>query len=172
MTARLTVGKPRILTGPVGARISASVGAGEVWFESADLDLAPTPEAFGSAFLIPAAAQGRALSLESPVSGIWMTGAGALLDFAAKWWGYRAAAPQGSTRTDLTVRKANRREPTALCFSGGVDSFYSLLRRPGGVDLIVAGHGLDIPLADTARMTRFEASVREIGRTLGIERIP
>jgi hypothetical protein len=149
-------------------RVSAQVGGAEVWFESPDLELAPVPEAFGSAFLIPAAARGRALALEPAVSGIWMNGAAQLLEFAATWWRYRAAAPDGVSRTDLTIRRPNRRERTALCFSGGVDSFYSLLRRPGGVDLIVAGHGLDIALADTARMARFEASVRDVAASLGI----
>lgn len=139
-----------------------------MWFESPDLDLAPTSEAFGSAFLLPAAAGGRGLALESPVSGIWLNGAAQILGFAAAWWGYRARAPNATARTDLTIRTPNRREQTALCFSGGVDSFYSLLRRPGGVDLIVAGHGLDIPLADLPRMARFEASVREVAATLGI----
>ena len=168
MTGPLSVGTPRVLASPDGVRVLAPVGGREVWFESADVDLVPTPEAFTSAFLIPAAAHGRALAIEPPVSGIWMTGATEALAVASRWWGYEAGTPEGATRADLTIRRPNRRDRTALCFSGGVDSFYSLLRRPGGADLIVAGHGLDIPLADTGRMVRFEASVRDVARSLGI----
>ncbi|HEU4828442.1 MAG TPA: hypothetical protein VFT04_04535 [Gemmatimonadales bacterium] len=169
MAARLEVGAASAATGSGGTRVSALVGEVHAWFESSELDLKAVPEAFGSAFLIPAASRGRALSFESSVSGTWMKGAGELLGFAERWWGYRAEPPAAVTRADLSIRRPNRAERTALCFSGGVDSFYSLLRRPGGVDLIVAGHGLDIPLADTARMRRFEASVRAISASLGIE---
>ncbi len=171
MTARLQVGAPCVQTGPGGVRVTAQVGEAEVWFESADIGLAPAPEAFASAFLIPAAARRRALALQSPVSGIWLDASGRVLELAGSWWGYRAVPPEAGRRTDLTVSRPNRRERTALCFSGGVDSFYSLLRRPGGVDLIVAGHGLDIPLADTARMARFEASVRAVGAALGVDSV-
>ena len=169
MAARLDVGAPRALAGPGGSRVAAQVGEQAAWFESPDLDLAPIPEAFGSAFLIPAAACGRALSMEGPVSGVWANGAAELLEIAEGWWGYQVDPPIAVTRTDLSLSRTDRRERTALCFSGGVDSFYSLLRRPGGVDLIVAGHGLDIPLADTDRMARFESSVREIAESLNIE---
>jgi hypothetical protein len=171
MTARLKVGAPGVQTGPGGVRVTAPVGDTDAWFESADAELAPVPEAFASAFLIPAAARRRTLAMESPVSGIWLDGSVKVLQFASDWWGYQAGPPEAGRRTDLTVRRANRRERTALCFSGGVDSFYSLLRRPGGVDLLVAGHGLDIPLADAPRMARVEASVREVAASLGIQSV-
>ena len=82
MAARLDVGAPRALAGPGGSRVAAQVGEQAAWFESPDLDLAPIPEAFGSAFLIPAAACGRALSMEGPVSGVWANGAAELLEIA------------------------------------------------------------------------------------------
>jgi hypothetical protein len=140
----------------------------DAWFESPDLSLEAVPEAFGSAFLLPAAARGCALAFAEPVSAVWMSGAGTLLEILERWWGYSADAPSGPLRPDHPARRPIRSDRTALCFSGGVDSFYSLLRRPGGVDLIVAGQGLDIPLADSDRMAGFEASARAVARTLGI----
>ena len=169
MTA-LRVGAPTVQAG-AAVRVLAPVGGAEAWFESGDMALAPVPEAFASAFLIPAAARQRTLAFDAPLSGTWLDASGKVLELASSWWGYRAGPPGAARRTDLTVHRANRRERTALAFSGGVDSFYSLLRRPGGVDLIVAGHGLDIPLTDAARMARFEASVREVGASLGIENV-
>lgn len=169
MAAPLVVGAARAATGPSGIRVTAQVGDAEAWFESSELGLKPASEAFGSAFLISAASRGRALSLESPVSGKWVEGAAEILGFAERWWGYRASPPSAVTRADLSIRRPGRADRTALCFSGGVDSFYSLLHRPGGVDLIVAGHGFDIPLADAVRMGRFASSIRAIGASLGIE---
>jgi hypothetical protein len=169
MPATLDVGALRATAGPEGVRATARVGSAEAWFESRDVSLEAVPEAFGSAFLIPAAAAGRALAFSDPVSAIWSSGAEGLLRIAERWWGYSAEPPFGVRRPERLARRPNRVDRTALCFSGGVDSFYSLLRRPGGVDLIVAGHGLDIPLADAARMAHFEAGVRTIASTLGIQ---
>lgn len=169
MPARLEVGAAHVTARPGASRVAGQVGCAEAWFESADLDLEPIPEAFGSAFLFPAAAKGRGLRMADPVSDLWANGAAELLGAAAGWWGYRAEPPAASTRPDVAQRRPNRADRTALCFSGGVDSFYSLLRRPGGVHLIVAGHGLDIPLADVERMGRFESSVRAIAAARGVE---
>lgn len=171
MTARLRVGTPAVQTGAGRVRVTAPIGGADAWFESEDVALVPVIEAFASAFLIPAAARGRALALEAPVSGIWLDGSEKALELARAWWGYHGGPAEAARRTDLTVRRANRPERTALCFSGGVDSFYSLLRRPAGVDLIVAGHGLDIPLGDATRMARFESSVRQVGASLGIDTV-
>jgi hypothetical protein len=169
MPARLEVGTAHVTPRPGTARVSAQVGGAEAWFESDDLQLEAVPEAFGSAFLFPAAARGRGLSMVDPVSAIWASGAAELLEAAADWWGYRGETPAGRTRPDMVRQRPNRADRTALCFSGGVDSFYSLLKRPGGVHLIVAGHGLDIPLADGKRMARFEGSVRAVAAALGVE---
>lgn len=169
MPATLDVGALRATAGPEGVRATARVGSAEAWFESPDLALEAAPEVFGSAFLLPAAAVGRALAFSDPVSAIWSAGSEALLQIAERWWGYSAEPPFGVRKPERLTPCPNRADRTALCFSGGVDSFYSLLRRPGRVDLIVAGHGLDIPLADRARMSQFEASVRSVASTLGIQ---
>ena len=144
MPATLDVGALRATAGPGGVRASARVGSSEAWFESPDLALEAVPEAFGAAdalapspgvaFLIPAAATGRALAFSDPVSAIWSSGSEGLLRIAERWWGYSAEPPFGVRRPERLTPRPNRADRTALCFSGGVDSFYSLLRRHGLTD--------------------------------------
>ena len=63
---------------------------------------------------------------------------------------------------------------TGLFFSGGVDSFYSLLRHNGPesttpvriTDLLVM-HGADIPVSDAKAFARLRAWISEIGEALG-----
>ncbi|HEX6644099.1 MAG TPA: hypothetical protein VF037_05450 [Gemmatimonadales bacterium] len=167
--------RPSLAIGPVatraagnGTRVTAPVGGHPAWFECTDLPLEPAPEAFGSAFLIPAAASHRRLDLAEPVSSTWADGAGKVLDTVGRWWGYRVERPRAVMRPEVLRNPDSRRGLTALCFSGGVDSFFTLLRRPGGVDLLVAAHGFDIPLVDVARMSRFHDGMNEVAAELGV----
>ncbi|HLS46971.1 MAG TPA: hypothetical protein VK012_00505 [Gemmatimonadales bacterium] len=164
MTQSLLIGVPTIRPAGRGTRVSALVGGIEAWFESDELPLQPSPEAFASAFLIPAAAEGRQLELEAPICPVWRSGAADLLPVIGGWWGYRSEVPDGVRRVAAGPALDGK---TALCFSGGVDAFYSLLRYPG-VDLLVAAHGFDIPRAETRRMAAFERSLREVAQALGI----
>jgi hypothetical protein len=52
-------------------------------------------------------------------------------------------------------------------FSGGVDSFYSLIQHRGEVENLVLIHGFDIPLADTRNFALAEEQAREVARLFG-----
>ena len=57
----------------------------------------------------------------------------------------------------------------ATCFTGGVDSFYTLLTNPD-VGAIIYGHGLDIPLKHRATAgRRVDAELRRIAQESGID---
>ena len=93
-------------------------------------DLDGVAEAWGTALCLAAARAGAALALPGPVDPRWRSGAAANVAQAAAWWGGRA---------DLELLPAEDRPPTTepgdeapgrgLCFTGGVDSFFSLLAR-------------------------------------------
>jgi hypothetical protein len=153
----------RVQTQAVGERL---------WFESPDLPLATCLESFGSALLLPAAAKGRCLAFAAPPDPVWLDNVQQALAVAARWWGYsrprRATAepPDGSPAVQVRARHTS-----ALCFSGGVDSFYSLLRGDHHIDAIVFVHGYDIELTDTERARAAEASIRRVAAELGIKAI-
>ena len=145
-------------------RVSAEVDGAPVWFESADCSLAPSVEALGSAFLIPALERGARLELPAPVSGVWLTNLAGLVPILNEWWRYPEILPAVPA---VASGGASPRAGTALCFSGGVDSFHSLLRGGHRVDLLVLVQGFDIGLDDEARLAAFEPSFRAIARACG-----
>ena len=140
-------------------RVTAEVSGASVWFESTTVDLAPSAEAFGSAFLIPSLHQGLRLRLDQEVDREWSDNIGRLLPTLTKWWDYPALAPLAPLKEAKGLSSASQ---TALCFSGGVDSFYTLLR--GGLNprLLAFIHGYDISLEDEARLGAFKPTLERV----------
>jgi hypothetical protein len=140
---RLVVGAPAA----AGGRISVEVDGDRAWLESDDATLVPRMEAFGSAFELPALHAGAHLVLRAPVDRAWKAASPRRAGVAATWWGYeprrlraRGRGPRGHPRPGV-----------ALCFSGGVDSFHTLLHGPLAPDLLCFVHGFDVPLDDAPR---------------------
>ncbi len=148
-------------------RVCADVGGEPLWFESPDVELLPSPEAFGCALLVAALHEGRTLTIEGKVCTRWMENVARLLDVFQEWWGYPKLRPRSATADG----EGTASERTALCFSGGVDSFYSLLRSGRRVDLLLTVHGYDIKLRDRERASAFESSLREVAAALGIKAV-
>ena len=59
----------------------------------------------------------------------------------------------------------------ACFFTGGVDSFYSVLTEIERLDAVIFVHGFDIALADEARRERVAASLRQAAGELDLELI-
>jgi len=135
-----------------------------LWFESSDTLLRPAPEAFASALLVPALQQNADLMVDAPLDKMWLSNAHALMTVLGKWWGYRAITISG---TGGNTGSAEQGTATALCFSGGVDSFFNLLRGQYRVDYLVFAHGYDIRLRDTNRVDWFRPSLRSISEATG-----
>jgi hypothetical protein len=147
-------------------RVCAEVGGAPLWFESPDAALRAAPEAFGCALLVAALHDRRPLTIEGEVSRTWLSNAERLLDIFQGWWGYPKLTPRAAARADDVRPEA---AGTALCFSGGVDSFYSLLRSGERIDVLVTVHGYDIKLRDEARASAFESSLRAVAAELGVK---
>jgi len=140
-------------------RVSADVAGETLWFESPDVELVPSPEAFGCALLMAALHDGRPLAIEGSVSTRWLSNADRLLEIIHGWWGYPRLSPRVASRADDDQPKVHK---TALCFSGGVDSFYSLLHSGERIDSLLAVHGYDIELGDETRALKFDSSLRAV----------
>ena len=136
-------------------RITALVNEEPLWFESADIELSPSPEAFASALLLVSQHRGQRLVIKAPVDDIWKKGIERVVAKWSEWWDYEPLLPVADVDTPRAPREASKR---ALSFSGGVDSFFSLLTAPKP-DFLVTVHGFDIPLADTRRMAALERSL-------------
>jgi len=149
--------------GRTGANVSANVGGRRIWFESGDEELSAAPEAFGSAMLIPALHAQRPLVIGPDVCASWAQNIRELVPLVSGWWGYTPLLPQLAE----TSQAAAPQTGTALCFSGGVDSFYTLLRGPSVVDLLICAIGYDVKTRDVNRRNRLERSVRRVAAETG-----
>lgn len=122
---------------------------------------------------LPAARAGAALALPGPIDLTWEAGAQANVAQTATWWG-------GDTHVEL--RTPRRRRPfgrrraahphpatgRALCFTGGVDSFYSLLACDHRPTHLLFVHGFDLTLDDHARREAASRAVRDVAAARGL----
>lgn len=169
MTNRIVVGSLVHDRVAGGSRISADVGGELLWFESFDTELRLSPEGFASALLVPAMSLGRDLFFEDPLCPVWLENAQKLMEYFSKWFGWNPikiesySLQRNSTRTQTGKR--------VLCFSGGVDSFYSLLTYPKPIDALVFVHGYDIRLDDeTGARISFE-HVRKVALEMKLDAV-
>lgn len=161
----IPIGIPRLEREGRHWRVSADVDGEPVWFESQDLELEPVTEAWATAFTIPALERRARLSLEAPVDGVWLDNIVAVQDLLREWWNYPLRLPLATGRD---VPAAGVQDETALFFSAGADSFYTLLCGGHRVDRLVLIQGFDFGLDAQTRHAAVERSLREIAAARGI----
>jgi hypothetical protein len=158
------LGAPRARRVDGGCEVSADLDGTPIWFRSVDAELAPVPEAFAAAALLPALLAGARVEVEAPLEASWLAGASELTRIFAGWWRLPARQP---LEAETVAPAAEVAAAAGLCFSAGVDSFYELLSAPGAYGLLVFVHGYDLPLSDLARWRAFEPSLRAVAHATG-----
>ena len=143
-------------------RVCAEVNGKTVWFESEDSILRISPEAFACAFLIPAMKLGGALCVEGDVSNVWKKNTDALQQLFSEWWGFPTIGIEAGRCEQAAVSGR-----TALFFSGGVDSFYSLLRSEMAIDELILVHGFDLALDETERFQDIRQHLAAVAEACG-----
>lgn len=151
-------------------RATVKVAGAEVWFESADLSLTNSVEAIGSAFVIPAAAARRRLTFALPPDAVWLSNVQRAQTVAAEWWGYHRSTSTAASAPAAPAPTGSG-QPAALCFTGGVDSFHSLLRGGHSLHHLLFVHGYDVELADTQRIQAAEAALRCVAAERGLRAV-
>jgi hypothetical protein len=133
-----------------------------IWIES-DVPLADTPQWSIPLRLVKAVAKGEAANLGS-VSPLLASNLETIRDIYAAWI-------DGGHQVPLNFQPSPDGAPAAsgvsLFFSGGVDSFYSLIKHRDEVENLVLVHGFDVPLADTKTFALAEAQALEAARLFG-----
>lgn len=97
--------------------------------------------------------------VETPLSDLWMENVARLLPIWQAWWGYVPRIPIAETRPDARETSSG----SALLFSAGVDSFFSLISgaKP---EILVSVQGFDMPLDDTTRMAGLRTALHAAAR--------
>lgn len=159
---------PSLARMATGLRVTAEVDGTPVWFESPDLDLEASPESFASLFLVPALAHGATLVSVAALDETWLANSRRLTETFAQWWRYPLLPPQSLTGSARPATEAGTARERGLFFSGGVDSFHSLLCCGESVQRLLFVHGFDIPLTDLPRAEAAMATSRAVAAELGI----
>ncbi len=143
---------------------------GEVGTEAAD-------DAALAACLLPAMALGEAdLELGAPVDARLVEGTGTIQDVVLSWDLSLRARAAKYHRSAVRAATAHRSvdvpdgRGTACFFTGGVDSFHSVVKNRSEIDALVFVHGFDIDLEHTELhervMTHLGAAADELGLPL------
>jgi hypothetical protein len=116
--------------------------------------------------LVPVAmGTGSDLAVDGPVDPAAVEGARAAQQVLHGWYPHlRVAAIDAPAGTDLPAPVAG----VGCFFSGGVDSFYSVLQHRDEITHLVFVHGFDIPIADEDLGDRARAAVRAAAASLGL----
>lgn len=144
-------------------RVSADVNGITVWYESENRPLRACSEVFACAFLVPAMVQGAILRVEGAVSNAWKKNADQLMRLFHEWWGYSVVE---IVAEDAEVQ-ARCDGQTALFFTGGVDSFYSLLRGDKLADDLVYVCGFDVSPQDEQRLADTRVHLEAVADAAG-----
>ena len=150
-------------------RVSAAVNGLPVWFDSEDVELEAYAESFAAAFLIPALFSGATLDVEDPLDPGWVASTEQLVPIYAGWWDKVDRYP--IRPTTLKPRPPGPVSAVAQCFTGGVDSFYTLLREDHGVDVLFFVHGYDVLLFDRERSRRVREALAAVAAELGLRAV-
>jgi len=145
-------------------RVQATVNGYPVWFESTDVILRPSAEAFGSCFLVPALHARCRIRFHDSLSPRWRENVDQLSPIFHKWWDYPETIP---IECEGDGNLSEKSPDAAQCFSGGADSFYSLLRMNHQTRYLVFVHGFDISYRDNYRMHMYRHAFDEICRETG-----
>jgi hypothetical protein len=133
----------------------------EIWIES-DVPLADTPQWSIPLRLMRAVVEGEAANLGS-VSPLLASNLETIRDIYAAWIdGHKVPL-----NFELSPDVAAPSKGVSLFFSGGVDSFYSLIKHREEVENLVLVHGFDVPLAETKTFALVEAQARDAARLFG-----
>ena len=159
-SAVIAVGPPRGCRQGRTSCVAALVDGRRIWFDSTDATLAAVPEAFGSPLLVPAMHSGRSLQVEGTACDTWTSNLRPLTDAVRGLWYPDAPRPHAVPER----RHATPSASTALCFTGGVDAFYTFFESRDRIDLLAYVVGYDVrlgqrrPAADACRTIRAIAS--------------
>lgn len=144
----------------------------ELWyrFEGLDGPLEYPADPFAAALLPFCMYQGEACAVEGTLSAGLRQNAERAQAVLAEWYDFLTPVsliPEAETAEGET---ASRRPlgGVACCFSGGVDSWYSLLKNVDRVTHLVLVRGFDIGLENEALWRRTRERAAEVGEALGL----
>ena len=132
---------------------------------SSDRGFGPESDSLLALGLLPAMAAGRPLVLPEPVSAGLLCAVPDIQDIYHAW--DRERLERVAVTAEARVESPRLPAAGVGCFfSGGVDSFYTLLKRRTEITHLIFAHGFDILLEDVTRRQRALDAVRAVADEL------
>lgn len=165
----IRVGQPRQLEGDRPG-IIASIEVGEkrydIWYRVSEGSIASGAETFLAATLASAMMLGWRLEIPGSVSPRLMDALPTIQTILRSW------VPE-CREIPLRVGTWRASEPApsravGCFFSGGVDSFYTLLKHRDEITKVILVHGFDLRLDDTPLRAKLSKSLGEVATELGV----
>jgi hypothetical protein len=152
--------------GQVGVSAPIVIGTRQhhIWFRTSEGPIAAGPEPFLIAALLPAMAVGAALCARGPVSPRLLGSLPRVQEIFATW---NRQFQQVPINVHAGTAPSAAPGQVGCFFSGGVDSWYSILKHRAEISTLVFVHGFDIPLANTALREMVSQSLRDACGALG-----
>ena len=107
----------------------------------------PNIEAIVTPMVLPAMVTGSRLLIDRPVSPKFLENLGVVQDIFSVWQPW--LEPLDIVAPDEAPPAASRGKRVGALFTGGVDSFYTLIKHQREITDLVFVHGYDIPLHKT-----------------------
>lgn len=145
---------------------------------SEDTPLAPRPEAAVAGLLLVAMAAGEDLHVDAPLDPAFKGHLDTIQDVYTTWTdglhrvnvvdggaedGHSGGEHSGAESGSSAQRK------TAAFFSGGVDSFYTLLKHREDIDALIFVHGFDLKLTDRDLRSAVSQKLQEVADAYGMQ---
>ncbi len=128
-------------------------------------------DALFAATLILAMATDRHLRIDAPVSHLLAAQAETIQDIFTLWFPQRLERTRIETQLPAEPSKTAGGGGSLSCFTGGVDSFYSLEKNRESITSLLFVHGFDIPLSEEAFRRETSERLRRAARAAGLELI-
>jgi hypothetical protein len=157
-----------------GSRIDTEISVDEtkynIYFQSNTEQLAPDPNALVAASLLPAMKHGGRLEVSEPgISSKLETALNTIQDIYSFWQPKLNRIQLSSLHTPQPL-PTNSTKRIGTFFSGGMDSFYTLLKHNDSITDVIFVHGFDIDLAARELLdittSRLQDAADEMGKNL------
>ncbi len=167
--AQMTISAPRQYTDHGATVTAATIVADcrrfELFVRASQGPLAAGPDPFLCLGMLPAMKLGQGIHIDAPVADHLLRHVDRIQDIACAWFkDCRRVAIEAAARV---ISQIDDRRGVGCFFSGGVDSFYSVLTRRNEITHLVFGHGLDMHLSNTVLRTKAARSIRRAAAELG-----
>lgn len=134
----------------------------EVYYRTRDVELAAIPEASVALALVSCLRKGWNLSIDAELSPRFLKGMQQIQEVYRRWDPsfHQVEIRHAGVRERLPESSAGR---VGTFFSGGLDSFYTLLKHRDEITDLIFIHDFGVDVSERARRERWSRLIREIG---------